>query len=115
MNAHQVRDFCLTFPGCTAEVQWEDKLLFKVGEKIFVISGMKKLSNYSLKCNEEEFNELVEFEGITQAPYLARKKWIQVDPELCNLKRKEVENLITVSYNLIFNKLTKKIKATIKK
>jgi predicted DNA-binding protein (MmcQ/YjbR family) len=115
MNAHQIREFCLTFPGCTEEVQWEDHLLYKVGGKIFVISGMETFSAYSLKCTEETFNELIEIEGIIPAPYLARNKWVQINPDLCDLKRKKIESLITDSYNLIFSKLPKKVQATIKK
>jgi len=114
MNAHKVRDYCLTFPGCTEEVQWEDHLLFKVGGKIFVLSGMETASTYSLKCREESFNELIELEGIIPAPYLARNKWVQIDPTLCELKTNEIKKLIGESYDLILNKLPKKVQATIK-
>ncbi len=108
MNAHEVREYCLTFPGCTEEVQWEDDLLFKVWGKTFVFSGMEPRSGYSIKCTEKSFNELIELEGIIPAPYLARNKWVQVNPAECTLKKNEIQKLIAASYNLIFAKLSKK-------
>lgn len=115
MDAHKVRQFCLTFPGCTEEIQWNDHLLFKVGGKTFVFSGMDINSGISVKCLEESFNELIELIGIIPAPYLARNNWIKIDTTECNLKRNEIEELIAVSYDLIFRKLPKKIQATIRK
>ncbi len=102
------------FPGVTEEVQWEDHLLFKVGGKIFVIAAMNSAAEniMSLKSDPEEFDELVEIEGVVPAPYLAKSKWIAVKKN-CRLKPAELKALIKTSYELVYLKLPKKIKQSI--
>ena len=78
-----------------------------------MFSGMEPGSGYSIKCTEESFNELIELDGIIPAPYLARNKWVQVNPSECTLKKEEIQKLIAASYNLIFAKLPKKVRSTI--
>jgi len=109
-----LRDYCMGFPGATEEVQWEDHLLFKVGGKIFVIAAMNNAAEniMSLKSDPEEFDELVEIEGVVPAPYLAKSKWIAVKKN-CRLKPGELKALIKTSYELVFDKLPKKIKQSI--
>jgi len=114
MYIEWLRDYCLGFPGATEEVQWEDHLLFKVGGKIFVIAAMNNAAEniMSLKSDPEEFDELVEIEGVVPAPYLAKSKWIAVKKN-CRLKPGELKALIKTSYELVFDKLPKKIKQSI--
>lgn len=102
------------FPGVTEEVQWEDHLLFKVGGKIFVIAAMNSAAEniMSLKSDPEKFEELIETEGIVPAPYLAKSKWIAVKKS-CRLKPAELKELIKTSYELVYEKLPKKVKQNI--
>ncbi len=101
----------MSFKGATEEVQWEDHLLFKVGGKIFVISALNNTSEnlMSIKNDPEVFDELVETEGIVPAPYLAKAKWIAVKRS-CRLKPAELKALIKTSYNLVYEKLPKRVK-----
>ncbi|MBZ0202927.1 MAG: MmcQ/YjbR family DNA-binding protein [Ignavibacteria bacterium] len=114
MNLDIIRDYCLSFPGSTEQVQWENSLLSKVGGKIFLIYnlGSSPGSRISLKCNTERFNELLEDEFITQAPYFAKNKWISIK-DGCRFKAAELKNLISTSYELVFSKLPKKTKLEI--
>jgi predicted DNA-binding protein (MmcQ/YjbR family) len=108
MTAHEVREFGLSLPGATEEIQWGKDLLLKVAGKMFVCMGLDPGSRYSFKCSEETFYELTEVQGVYPAPYLARAHWVQIDPAECRLSRSEIERLIRQSYGLVVAKLPKK-------
>ena len=114
MDMDFIRDYCLSFPGTTEQVQWENSLLFKVGGKMFLIYNLGNLSNnrISLKSDPEKFDELTEDEFIIPAPYLAKNKWITIQDE-CRLKAARLKELIRTSYELVFNKLPKRVKSEI--
>jgi predicted DNA-binding protein (MmcQ/YjbR family) len=57
-----------------------------------------------------EFVELVERPGINQAPYFARNQWVALETEDA-LSAAELKRLVRVSYNLVLEKLPKKIRA----
>jgi predicted DNA-binding protein (MmcQ/YjbR family) len=115
MDLEIIQKYCLSFPGASEQIQWEESLLFKVGGKIFVIYNLGIVTNnrISLKCTEEKFQELVEMENIIPAPYLARNKWVALQ-DGCRLKIGEIKKLIEESYNLVFIKLPKKTREGIK-
>ena len=108
MDFEALRAFCLSFPGATEEVQWGSDLLFKVGGKTFVFTGFNPPYPLSIKCSDEDFDALLEIEGIKQAPYLARHKWVALEGT-STLPRKKLESYIRKSYDAVFAKLTKKI------
>jgi len=78
MNVDAIREFCLTFPGATENLQWGDDLCFKIRGKIFVIIGLDN-PRLCFKCTPEIFAELIEREDIRPAPYLGRYKWVMLD------------------------------------
>ena len=51
--------------------------------------------------------------GVHPAPYLARAKWIQIDPANCKLPESEIAVMIEKSYELVFGRLTKKLQREI--
>lgn len=114
MNIDWLREYCLSYPGATEEVQWENHLLFKVGGKIFVLSSLDSFAEnvLSIKSDPNKFDELIEIEGIIPAPYLARNKWISIQ-RTCRIKTSELKDLITTSYDLVFSKLPKNTKLSI--
>jgi predicted DNA-binding protein (MmcQ/YjbR family) len=61
------------------------------------------------KCAEEDFNLLCERDGIIQAPYLARNKWVLVQ-KASALNTNEWKQFITTSYDLFAAGLSKKLK-----
>ncbi len=109
MDADQLERLCLSLPAATMTVQWGDNRVYKVGGKMFAVSGPDAASLYSFKVDEFRFLELTDLPGVRPAPYLARAKWVQIDPPKCVLDDGEIEDLLRDSYDLVFAKLTKKM------
>lgn len=114
MTSEKLRAYCLSFPGATEGIKWEDHLCFMVAEKMFCITGMTDESNVNFKVSDEEFEELCERNGIIPAPYMARNKWVSVQ-QRNKLKPKEWEYYLRKSYEIIKSKLPKKIQKEIDK
>jgi predicted DNA-binding protein (MmcQ/YjbR family) len=113
MNTDQLRRFCLSFPGATEQIQWEDDLLFKVGGKMFALTPLEPARNWLLlKADPEEFVELTERSGIFPAPYLARAKWIAIESP-STLPQSEVETLLRKSYDLVVAKLPRPVRESL--
>ena len=105
MNIDQLRKICLSFPGATEQIQWEDDLLFKVGGRMFALTPLEPARNWLLlKADPENFAELTERPGIFPAPYLARAKWIAIETSE-TLAQAEVVELLKKSYHLVVAKL----------
>ena len=113
MNAARLRKICLSFPGATETIQWGDNRVFKVGNKMFAVSGYEDDSLYSFKVDDDRFLELSDLPGFRPAPYLARAKWVQVDPALSELPSDHIESLVRDAYDVIFGRLTKKLQREI--
>ena len=114
MDLEIIRDYCLSLPGVAEKVQWGDNLLFNVGGKMFLLynMGMDTENRISLKCTPEKFQEMIVVENIIPAPYLARNNWICIR-DGCKIRLKELKQLISESYNLVYRKLPVKIKQEI--
>ncbi len=110
MNLDQLRTYCLTMPGATEGIKWEDHICFMVGEKIFCITGASGGAN--LKVTPEDYEMLTEREGIIPAPYMAHNKWVLVQRPNA-LRPAEWEHYIRQSYELIFQKLPAKVRREI--
>jgi predicted DNA-binding protein (MmcQ/YjbR family) len=66
----------------------------------------------SFKVKDDEFEEMSVREGFQPAPYMARAKWVLVDkPE--KLTKKEWEEFIKQSYELVKEKLPKKVRESL--
>lgn len=112
MNTEKLRRFCLSLPGATEGIKWEDHLCFMVAEKMFVITGFEDNATLSFKVKDEEFEEMAAREGIIQAPYMARNKWVQVQRRTA-LKPAEWEHYLRQSYELVRSKLPKKVQQSL--
>jgi predicted DNA-binding protein (MmcQ/YjbR family) len=113
MTIDQLRKLCLSFPGVTEHVQWEDDLLFKVGGKMFAIAPLEPAPVcLTLKADPEEFIELTERQGIIPAPYLARAKWIAIETWE-TLPQSELSALIRKSYDLVVANLPRKTRESL--
>ncbi len=111
MDSEALREFCLSLPHVTEDIQWENDLLFRIGAKIFAIMGLApaESSVFSFKCTPEKYTELIEREGIIPAPYVARYHWVALQ-RLDALGDRELKNLIEGSYQMVFAKLPKRVK-----
>lgn len=109
MDIESLRRFCLSLPHTTEGVQWDNDLLFRVGNKMFAVASLDITpTRVSFKCTPEKFAELVEQEDITPAAYMARNHWVTLH-RLDALEEAETENLIRESYAMVWAKLTKKL------
>lgn len=113
MKQQELRAFCMSLPSATEQIQWGNDRVFKIGGKMFACSGTAADSRYSFKAEAERFLELTDIEGIVPAPYLARAKWIQIDPAHCRLDLTDIEALVRRSYELVLAKLPKKTQRAI--
>ncbi|MBZ5570304.1 MAG: MmcQ/YjbR family DNA-binding protein [Acidobacteriia bacterium] len=101
MTVDDIREFCLSFPQATENLQWGDDLCFKVAKKIFAIVSLESVPpKLCFKCTPEKFAELCELEGIVPAPYVGRYKWVLVE-RLDVLKDDELQDLIRQSYEMV--------------
>ena len=112
MDIEQVHAHCLSFPHVTEVVLWGNDLVFKIGGKMFAVISLEDTSDHcmSFKCTPEKFAELVEQDGIVPAPYVARYHWVALE-RFDVLSDKELKTLLRNAYDLVFEKLPKKLKA----
>ena len=113
MQQDELRTLCMSLAGASEQIQWDNDRVFKIGGKMFACSGIEKDSPYSFKVDDERFLELTDFPGIEPAPYLARARWVQIDPDTCKLARQDIEELVRRSYQLVWSKLPKKTQKAI--
>jgi len=108
MDIDSIRNYCLSFPHATEDIQWGDDLLFRIAGKIFTGTGLNPVSAHrlSFKCTPEKFAELIEREGIVPAAYTARYHWVSA--EFDALEEPELKELIKHSYEMVLSKLPKK-------
>ena len=111
MDQESVRKFCLYLPHVDEKVQWENDLLFRIGGKMFAVVALEPSHGVlmSFKCTPEKFAELVEQDGIIPAPYVARYHWVGFE-RFDALPDREVKELLTKAYELVRDKLPKRIK-----
>jgi predicted DNA-binding protein (MmcQ/YjbR family) len=105
MKVDTIREFCLTFPQATENLQWGDELCFKIGGKIFAMLGLDN-PRLCFKCTPEIFAELIEREDIRPAPYVGRYKWVMLD-RIDAVPWNELKDLIRQSYETVAAKAPK--------
>lgn len=115
MDAEQIRKYCLSLPHVTERVQWGNDLLFCIGDKMFTVLGLdpKYSVKMSFKCTPEKFAELVELEDIIPAPYVARYHWVALE-NLDALPARDLKGLLKKAYELVRDKLPKKVRESLK-
>ena len=114
MDLESIRSFCLALPHTDEKVQWGDDLLFRVGEKMFAVAALEPSHGVALsfKCTPEKFAELVEQEGIIPAPYMARHHWVGLE-RFDALPDRELKPLLTNAYQMVLEKLPKKLQTAL--
>ncbi len=109
MTIDSLRRFCLSLPGATEDMPWEDTLCFRVRRKIFAMVALDPgaEARISLKCSPERFAEMLEVEGAMKAPYVGRFQWIALEA-LDVLSDRDLCDLVRHSYEQVAAKLPKK-------
>ena len=109
MDIEQLRKICMQLPHVTEDVKWENDLCFCIGGKMFCVTNFNPPMRVTIKVKDDEFEELTATENIKIADYVGRYKWITVT-NISRFSKKEWLHYIKQSYELIKEKLPKKIK-----
>ena len=113
MSIEELRSLALSLPGVTEDIKWGHDLCFLIGEKMFLVLGPDNVPvTASFKTTDELFAELITDERFVPAPYLARNKWV-LAKNIATLSKKEWQDHVRRSYDLIFSKLPKKLQMSI--
>jgi predicted DNA-binding protein (MmcQ/YjbR family) len=115
LNIEELREYCLKKPGVTEGLPFgEDTLVFKVGEKMFLLTSISLGNQFNVKCDPELAVELRERHPEVKPGYHMNKKlWNTV---MINgaLTKKQLCEMIDHSYEQVFTGLPKKMQEEIK-
>jgi predicted DNA-binding protein (MmcQ/YjbR family) len=116
MDNERIREICLALPNVTETLNWGHHLVYwagdrEIGGKMFAMTDLDGTGFGVLwfHCGAERFHELLEREGISAAPHLARAFWVAVE-RWDTLRAREVEDELTRAHALIYEKLPKRTK-----
>ena len=112
MNNAEIEKFCMDLKGTQQDIKWGNDLCYTVGKKMYCVTSLKGEASVSFKTTPEKFNELIERAGIIPAPYVAKYHWVMVE-NFKALSVKEWKMYIKDSYEMVFDKLPKKLKESI--
>lgn len=105
MTREEVEAAAFALPAVTKIVQWGGSDVYKVGDKVFAICGLR--GGLSFKVSEIGFAVLTDEGGPgRQAPYLAKGHWVIVDLDEVGID--EASGWLESSHQLIAAKLTRK-------
>ena len=112
MKYAEIEKFCLSLPGATLSIQWGSDHVFKVGGKMFAVTGPPKMrpQTLSFKAGDSSFDILTRAKNIIPAPYLARAKWVNLQ-KLDALITRELKAYLMQAHALVAAGLTKKKRA----
>lgn len=111
MNIEDIREYCLSKAGSGESFPFGDStLVFKVGNKVFLILSIEPPVSFNAKSDPEKAIELrEEYDEIQPGFHMNKKHWITV---LLNglLSRNLILEIIDKSYELVFKSLPIKFK-----
>lgn len=110
MTYDEFNDFCRTLPATSYVMQWRGSHVWKVGGKVFAISGGSNgAPAYTFKVSDLSYELLQEQPGLRPAPYLASRgmKWIQHYAEP-GLSDEDLRNYLRQSHEIVARGLSKK-------
>jgi len=114
LNIEELRNYCLSKTGATEGLPFgEDTLVFKVGNKIFLIAGINAGDRFNVKCDPELAIELRErYTEVQPGYHMNKKMWNTVYMD-GSLTTKQLHQMIDHSYDLVFKGLPKKLQEEI--
>jgi predicted DNA-binding protein (MmcQ/YjbR family) len=114
MDSESTRAFLLRLPCVEETLQWGNNLVFWVGDKaiggrMFALLNLDADSNgvLSFAAGPEGSAELLEIDGISPAPYLARAHWVAME-RWNALRTRELEARLRAARDIVEAKLTKR-------
>jgi predicted DNA-binding protein (MmcQ/YjbR family) len=119
MDNERIRELCLALPHARETLNWGHHLVYwagdrEIGGKMFAMTDLDGTGFGVLwfHCGAERFHELLEHEGISAAPHLARAHWVAVE-RWDTLRPQEIEDELKRAHTLIYEKLPKRTKAVL--
>jgi predicted DNA-binding protein (MmcQ/YjbR family) len=119
MDNERIRQICLALPHTAETLNWGQVLVYWVGEreiggKMFALTNAdgRETPVLSFHCGAERFHELLENDGISPAPHLARAFWVALE-RWDALRPREIEEELARAHALIYEKLPKRTKAAL--
>ena len=114
MDIEIFRKYALQKAGVTEGFPFDnDTLVMKVGNKMFALANLKGDLSINLKYEPEKAIELREkYPAVEPGYHMNKKHWNTVNVD-GSIPDKIIKNWIDDSYQLIYDKLPKKIKETI--
>ena len=119
MDNERVREICMALPHAAETVNWGHHLVYwagdrDIGGKMFAMTDLDG-SGFGVlwfHCGAERFHELLEIDGVSASPYLAKANWVTL--ERWNVLRpREIEEELRRAHALIFEKLPKRTKTVL--
>ncbi|KAF1052954.1 MAG: hypothetical protein GAK43_01666 [Stenotrophomonas maltophilia] len=108
MTADQIAQFCLQLPGAREDYKWGDNRVFSIaGNKMFAVLDFLGDGALAFKVDDDLFLGYVDRPGIRPAPYLARARWIRLDPPL-SMGAEELRAALTRSHQLVVARLPRR-------
>ncbi|NME69541.1 MmcQ/YjbR family DNA-binding protein [Flammeovirga aprica] len=116
MNIEEFRDYCLNKKSVTEEFPFDETtLVFKVAGKMFALTDIDNFESFNVKCDPELALEMRERYNAVKAGYHMNKKHWNTITVFGDLPEAEMYKSIDHSYELVFNKLPKKLREEIEK
>lgn len=115
MNIESVREYCLSLPHATEDFPFDETTLaFRIGGRIFAMIDLERTEWFVLKCNPDMAIELREkYAEISPAWHMNKRHWNQINL-FGYLSEELICSLIRHSYSLVFDKLPKAIRISLK-
>lgn len=108
MNIEELRAYCLSKKGVTEDLPFgPDTLVFKVMDKIFLLTGMENPLQFNVKCDPEKAIELRdEYPCVKPGYHMNKKHWntITIDG---SVSEKLLNEWISHSYEQVVSGLPK--------
>ncbi len=116
MDNERIREICLSLPHTAETLNWGHHLVYWVGDrdmggKMFAMTDVDGMGIGVLwfHCGPERFHELMENEGVSAAPHLARAYWVALE-RWNALPARQIEDELSRAHALIYEKLSKRTK-----
>jgi predicted DNA-binding protein (MmcQ/YjbR family) len=106
----EIRNYCLSLKGTEERFPFDDvTLVFTIGNKIFALTDTEVFKNINLKCDPEKAIELREtYQAVKPGYHMNKKHWNTIDLN-SDIQKADLLALISHSYDLVFNSLSKKL------
>ena len=113
MDFKQLDTYIRTKQGVTFDYPFDEKVrVYRIAEKMFALTSEERPVSVNLKCDPIYALELRSlYEGVIAGYHMNKKHWNTVTVEGADVDDETVKELIDHSYELVYEKLTKKQRA----